>query len=81
MLNSNGEVKQAPKARARLTPEQELELMNQAREIKKHLKKMSKNQLIQALLMHVNILTEQKSINKILIERLKEAEGKTNEVK
>lgn len=66
---------QGPQLPARLSEEDEALILQQTREIKKHLKMLSKNQLVQLLMQHVNLLTEQKAINKILLDRVKAAEG------
>jgi len=53
-----------------LTPEQARELYNQGLALKKHLKTLSKNQLIALLIRQVNMNVDQQNINKILLEKL-----------
>lgn len=47
-------------------------LIEQTRRMKKTLKQLSKNQLIQLLVEQVNQTIEQQNINKVLLDQLKE---------
>lgn len=59
-----------------LDAEQQLEMIQQTRNLKKTLKQLGKNQLIMLVLQQVNLVVEQQNINKVLLERLKELEKK-----
>ena len=58
----------------KLNEEQELQLMQETRELKRTLKGLSKNQLILLLMQQVNIAVEMQNVNKVLLEKLKELE-------
>lgn len=49
--------------------------MAQVRQLKRTLKQLSKNQLIQLVLQQVNETIEQQNINKVLLEQLKSKES------
>lgn len=47
-------------------------IIEQTRRMKRTLKQLSKNQLIQLLVEQVNITIEQQNVNKVLLEKMKE---------
>lgn len=47
------------------------EIAEQTRVLRRTLKRLSKNQLIEQLFVQVNLCVEQQNINKVLLERLK----------
>lgn len=49
------------------------QLIQQTKNMKAALKRLSKNQLIQLLLEQVNQTIEQQNINKVLLEKMKES--------
>jgi hypothetical protein len=62
--------KEQEKLLEELTPEQAREMVDAGIALKKHLKALSKNQLIALLIKQVNITIEQQNVNKILADRL-----------
>jgi len=62
-------------SRPTLSPDDVFELQAQTRAMKKALKNLSKNQLIQLLLEQVNQTIEQQNLNKVLLEKSKENES------
>jgi len=63
-----------------MTPEEaQQEIMDSALHLKRSLKRLSKNQLIQLLVQQVNFSTEQQNVNKVLLERLQKFEGNKDE--
>lgn len=57
--------------KSKLTKEEELEILDQTRNLKKTLKQLSKNELIQLLLQQVNYAVEQQNVNKVLHAQLR----------
>lgn len=49
------------------------QMIEQARHMKRTLKQLSKNQLIQLLVEQVNQTIEQQNINRVLVEKMKES--------
>lgn len=56
--------------------EQAAEIAHELAVLRKTLKSLSKNQLIQLVLQQVNKVIEHQNINKVLVDRLKEKEEK-----
>lgn len=56
-------------------------VLQDLQELKRNLKKLSKNQLINLVFQQMNMSMEMQNINKVLAERLKEMEGKADATK
>lgn len=66
-----------PAQNQKLSKEQEGQIVMETAQLKRTLKSLSKNQLIVLLLQQVNLAVEQQNVNKVLLERLKELEPKS----
>jgi Glu-tRNA(Gln) amidotransferase subunit E-like FAD-binding protein len=64
-----------------LSEEQKKELLREIALLKRTLKQLGKNQLIQLVLQQMNLAIEQQNINKLLIEQLNELTKGKEDVK
>jgi hypothetical protein len=64
---------------ATLTDEQMAALVHDSQMLRKTLKRLGKNQLIQLVFQQMNLAIEQQNINKVLLEDLKKMNGEKNE--